>query len=107
MPNDLPPERTGERGRDLPPPPRLSPPPEPDLNEAGKKAYAGSPEERRDEIDEERGEEQVEGITEERRGSAPAPSDRPENHPPHPMDVNEFDQRRPPRGMPERPSHGE
>ena len=101
MPNDLPPERTGERGRDVPPPPRPSPPPEPELNESGAKAYVGTAEQRREEIDDERAEEQREGITADRRGSPPAPSDRPENDPPHPMDVNEFDQPRRPRGMPE------
>ena len=100
MPEDLPPERRGERGRDKPAPPRPPAPPEPELNETGKKAFHGNPKERREEIEEERAEEQVEGISEERRGSPPAQSDRPENEPPHPMDVNEFDDRRPPRGMP-------
>lgn len=43
-----------------------------------------------DRMDAERGEEQEEGITRARRGSPAAPSDRPENQPPHPQDVNEI-----------------
>ena len=42
----------------------------------------------------ERPRERVEGITAERRGSRPAPSDRPENDPPHPQDVNEIGEAR-------------
>jgi hypothetical protein len=38
----------------------------------------------------ERAEERREGITRQRRGSPAAPSDRPENKPPHPQDVNEI-----------------
>ena len=34
--------------------------------------------------------ERDEGIVPEDRGSAAAPSDRPENRPPHPQDVNEL-----------------
>ncbi len=41
----------------------------------------------------ERPREQDEGITAERRGSRAAPSDRPENDPPHPQDVNEIGDR--------------
>lgn len=102
MHEDRPPERVGERGHDQAPGPRPSPPLEPELSEAGAKAFVGSTRERRDEIDAERAEERAEGITQERRGSPAAPSDRPESTPPHPMDVNEIDQRRAPRGMPER-----
>jgi hypothetical protein len=46
--------------------------------------------ERKPDFEHERVIEQQEGITPERRGSAPAPSDRPENDPPHPQDVNEI-----------------
>lgn len=38
----------------------------------------------------EREAERHQGISGERRGSEPAPSDRPENAPPHPQDVNEL-----------------
>jgi hypothetical protein len=38
----------------------------------------------------ERDEERDEGITEDRRGSPAAASDRPESRPPHPQDVNEI-----------------
>jgi hypothetical protein len=38
----------------------------------------------------ERPDEQREGMSEERRGSPAAPSDRPEGKPPHPQDVNEI-----------------
>ena len=41
-------------------------------------------------MDAERDDEQEEGITARRRGSPAAPSDRPENEPPHPQDVNEI-----------------
>ena len=63
---DLPPERTGERGKDHP--------------------------DKAERMDEERDDEQEEGITAGRRGSPAAPSDRPENDPPHPQDVNEIGQ---------------
>ncbi len=38
----------------------------------------------------ERDEEQTEGLTEKRRGSPAAASDKPEGTPPHPQDVNEI-----------------
>lgn len=41
-------------------------------------------------IESERAVEQQEGITEERRGSPAAPSDKTEGTPPHPQDVNEM-----------------
>ncbi|HEX9436680.1 MAG TPA: hypothetical protein VGA16_05905 [Candidatus Limnocylindria bacterium] len=41
-------------------------------------------------MDREREDEQEEGIAAKRRGSRAAPSDRPENRPPHPQDVNEI-----------------
>ena len=41
-------------------------------------------------LEQERDEEQTEGLTQKRRGSPPAPSDRPEGTPPHPQDVNEI-----------------
>ena len=41
-------------------------------------------------LEQERDEEQDEGLTEKRRGSPPAASDRPEGMPPHPQDVNEI-----------------
>lgn len=44
-------------------------------------------------IEREREVEQQEGITEERRGSPAAPSDRTEGTPPHPQDVNEMGRR--------------
>ncbi len=49
--------------------------------------------------------ERDEGLTPEVRGSSAAPSDRPENRPPHPQDVNEFEQgKEPPRdGVPGEP----
>lgn len=46
--------------------------------------------EKSDELEEERSEERAQGIARRRRGSPPAPSDRPENTPPHPQDVNEI-----------------
>lgn len=83
---DLPPERTAERGRDRPAIPRQNIGPEQDLNETGARANADKAER----MDEERDDEQEEGITGARRGSSAAPSDRPENDPPHPQDVNEI-----------------
>ncbi len=41
-------------------------------------------------LEQERDDEQSEGLTEKRRGSPPAASDRPEGTPPHPQDVNEI-----------------
>lgn len=41
-------------------------------------------------MEREREVERDEGITPEDRGSPAAPSDRPENRPPHPQDVNEI-----------------
>ena len=41
-------------------------------------------------LERERAAEREEGIAPERRGSPAAPSDRPENEPPHPQDVNEI-----------------
>lgn len=41
-------------------------------------------------LENERDQEQSQGITEKRRGSAPAASDKPEGTPPHPQDVNEI-----------------
>ncbi len=64
----LPPERTGERGKDRA--------------------------DKAERMDAERDDEQEEGITRARRGSAAAPSDRPENEPPHPQDVNEISETR-------------
>jgi hypothetical protein len=46
--------------------------------------------EQKPDLEHERVIEQQEGITPERRGSGAAPSDRPENEPPHPQDVNEI-----------------
>ncbi len=43
-----------------------------------------------DRMEDERDDERKEGITAKRRGSPAAPSDRPENEPPHPQDVNEI-----------------
>ncbi|HEU5288933.1 MAG TPA: hypothetical protein VFV20_11060 [Candidatus Limnocylindria bacterium] len=45
-------------------------------------------------MDDERASEREEGITAARRGSRAAPSDRPENEPPHPQDVNEIGESR-------------
>ncbi len=56
------------------------------LGEAGEHARR----EKGQRLDDERGSERVEGITAARRGSRAAPSDRPENEPPHPQDVNEI-----------------
>jgi hypothetical protein len=47
-----------------------------------------------DRMDAERDDEQREGITRARRGSAAAPSDRPEEDLPHPQDVNEIGETR-------------
>ena len=41
-------------------------------------------------IERERAIEQQEGITRDRRGSEAAPSDRAENAPPHPQDINDI-----------------
>ncbi len=41
-------------------------------------------------VQQEREVERDEGMTPEVRGSSAAPSDRPENRPPHPQDVNEI-----------------
>jgi hypothetical protein len=41
-------------------------------------------------MDSERQAEREQGLTAKRRGSQAAPSDRPENDPPHPQDVNEI-----------------
>lgn len=43
-----------------------------------------------DDIAKEREAEKEQGISRERRGSAPAPSDKPEGDTPHPQDVNEI-----------------
>lgn len=51
---------------------------------------APGPEAKADLMEKEREDEREEGITAERRGSPAAPSDRPENEPPHPQDVNEI-----------------
>lgn len=45
-------------------------------------------------MERERDAEQDEGITAKRRGSPAAPSDRPEQGPPHPQDVNEIGEER-------------
>jgi hypothetical protein len=44
-------------------------------------------------LEQERDDEQREGLTEKRRGSPPAASDRPEGTTPHPQDVNEISER--------------
>jgi hypothetical protein len=54
-----------------------------------------SPESTRDmtkgqKLENEREQEQTQGLTEKRRGSPPAASDKPEGTPPHPQDVNEI-----------------
>lgn len=41
-------------------------------------------------LEDERDEEQVDGISAHRRGSVAAPSDKPEGTAPHPQDVNEI-----------------
>ena len=41
-------------------------------------------------LEDERDEEQDEGIAAHRRGTTPAPSDKPEGSAPHPQDVNEI-----------------
>lgn len=46
--------------------------------------------EKSDDLERERDEERTAGISSHRRGSPAAPSDRPENAPPHPQDVNEI-----------------
>lgn len=46
--------------------------------------------EKAERLEHEREDEREEGITRERRGSPAAASDRPENEPPHPQDVNDI-----------------
>ena len=41
-------------------------------------------------LENERDQEQKQGLTDKRRGSPPAASDKPEGTPPHPQDVNEI-----------------
>jgi hypothetical protein len=41
-------------------------------------------------LENERTKEQSQGLTDKRRGSPAAPSDKPEGTPPHPQDVNEI-----------------
>lgn len=41
-------------------------------------------------LENERDKEQSQGLTDKRRGSPPAASDKPEGTPPHPQDVNEI-----------------
>jgi len=50
----------------------------------------GTETEKAEQVQQEREVEREEGITPEVRGSSAAPSDRPENKPPHPQDVNEI-----------------
>jgi hypothetical protein len=50
----------------------------------------GTETEKAERMDDEREIERGEGLTPERRRSSAAPSDRPENKPPHPQDVNEI-----------------
>lgn len=50
----------------------------------------GTETEKAERMEQEREVEQEEGIVPEDRGSSAAPSDRPENKPPHPQDVNEI-----------------
>jgi len=45
---------------------------------------------KKERLEDERDDERTEGIAPSRRGSAAAPSDRPEGDPPHPQDVNEI-----------------
>lgn len=45
---------------------------------------------KKERLEDERDEEREEGLSAARRGSAAAPSDKPENDPPHPQDVNEI-----------------
>jgi hypothetical protein len=45
---------------------------------------------KKERLEDERDDERSEGIAPARRGSTAAPSDRPENDPPHPQDVNEL-----------------
>ena len=45
---------------------------------------------KKERLEDERDDEREEGIAPARRGSPAAPSDRPENDPPHPQDVNEI-----------------
>jgi hypothetical protein len=46
--------------------------------------------EKGDKLEHERDQEQDQGLTEKRRGSPAAASDKPEGTPPHPQDVNEI-----------------
>jgi len=43
-----------------------------------------------DKLENERAKEQTQGLTDKRRGSPAAASDKPEGTPPHPQDVNEI-----------------
>ncbi len=43
-----------------------------------------------DKLEKERDKEQTQGLTDKRRGSPAAASDKPEGTPPHPQDVNEI-----------------
>ena len=46
---------------------------------------------KKERLEAERSREQAEGLSPKRRGAPATESDRPENHPPHPQDVNEID----------------
>ena len=46
---------------------------------------------KKERLEAERPKEQREGLSRERRGTPAAESDKPENHLPHPQDVNEID----------------
>ncbi|TMB74260.1 MAG: hypothetical protein E6J52_10875 [Chloroflexi bacterium] len=46
---------------------------------------------KKERLEAERSKEQREGLAASRRGTPAAESDKPENHPPHPQDVNEVD----------------
>jgi hypothetical protein len=46
--------------------------------------------EKGEKLENERDKEQSQGLTDKRRGSKAAPSDKPEGTPPHPQDVNEI-----------------
>jgi len=48
------------------------------------------PDDKADKLEDEREDERTEGLTAARRGGPAAPSDKPENDPPHPQDVNEI-----------------
>jgi hypothetical protein len=45
---------------------------------------------KKERLEDERDDEREEGLSPARRGSSAAPSDRPENSPAHPQDVNEI-----------------